>query len=107
MARPSIKKLVRAADYNGYKDILFMMDPDDFRLSDERFSSNYAVLGEGAYAVRAKTFTVDGKLYQVHADWSLTLTEAPISADGTVTLVMAPTEVFVDGSSRIELTKPG
>jgi hypothetical protein len=72
MARQNVKKLVRCADYNGYRNVLFMMDGDDFRLSDARFSSNYTVLASDVYAARDKTFTTaDGDTYTVFADWSL------------------------------------
>lgn len=75
--------LVRCGDYNGHKNVLFMMDTTDFRLSDERFSSNYEVLAPGEYAGRARQLTVAerGETYQVFEDWSLKLIETkPLAA---------------------------
>src|SRR4051794_1206753 len=65
------QKLVGCGDYNGHADGLFMMKSDDFRLSDERFSANYTVLGDGRYDHKARTLTVGGSVYRVYADWSL------------------------------------
>lgn len=72
MARPTKKYvLVRAAKFEHYTNVLFMMDATDFRLSDERFSGNYTILGEGAYDRRAGTLTVDGHAHTVFHDWSV------------------------------------
>lgn len=55
-----------------HKDVLFMFKPDDFRLTDERWVGEYVVLGEGVHDRRQHTLTVDGEVYTVHGDWSLT-----------------------------------
>ena len=71
MAKAKQRVLAQCADYNGYKNILFMMDADDFRLTDERFSANYTVIDTGAYTHRTRTLVADGRTFTVLRDWSL------------------------------------
>jgi len=61
------KLLVICKDYNGYKNILFMMNPNDFRLE----TPNREVVSEGKYAKGILT-TLNGNRYKVHCDWSVT-----------------------------------
>ncbi len=63
--------MVVCRDYNGHKDVRLMMDSDDFRLTDARFADNYTIVGEGAHDRRARTLTVDSRVYHVFSDWSL------------------------------------
>jgi hypothetical protein len=63
--------MVICRDYNGLKDIPFMMNSDDFRLIDPRFAADYSIVGEGIYDHPARTLTVDGRVYHVFSDWSL------------------------------------
>lgn len=63
--------LAVAADYNGYKDVLFMFKADDFRLTDERFSGGYTILGDAEYVHKTRTLTCGGKTYRVYPDWSV------------------------------------
>ncbi len=63
--------MVICRDYNGHKDVRFMMNSDDFRLTDARFAADYAIVGEGSYDHHARTLTVDGRAYHVFSDWSL------------------------------------
>ena len=64
-----MKYLVKDNDYNGHKDVLFMMNMNDFRLTDDRFKDDYEVLGKGKYA--KKVLTVNGIAYKVFSDWSV------------------------------------
>lgn len=65
-----MRLMVICADYNGRADVPFMMNSDDFRLSDPSFSGNWTV-GEGAYDHVTRTLTVDGRAYHVYCDGSL------------------------------------
>jgi len=63
------KVLVKANDYNGHKDVLFMMQADDFRLTNMTFKNNYTVLAQGKYSKRIlKTELGD---FNVFSDWSV------------------------------------
>lgn len=64
MKGPRPKNLVRCDDYNGHKNILFMMDRDDVR-------EGYHVVDCGLYFKGILT-TVSGDRYKVHVDWSVT-----------------------------------
>lgn len=67
------KIIVNCADYNGHKNIPFMMSSDDFRLTDPRFKDDYSVIAEGKASDRNRLFVaVDGTQYTVHYDWSVT-----------------------------------
>lgn len=60
--------LVNCRDYNGHKDVKFMMSPDDFHLADP----NYQVLDPAAvYSRRHKTLTSSRGTFTVCADWSV------------------------------------
>lgn len=69
--------LVRVGDYNGHKDVLFMMKQDDWRLTDERFAPNHTVVANGTYTHRHPepgvigTLVADGVAYGVFSDWSV------------------------------------
>jgi hypothetical protein len=54
--------------YHGQCDVPFMMNSDDYRLSDPRFSGNWTVVGEGTYDHPSRTLTVADRVY---SDWSL------------------------------------
>lgn len=65
--------LVRSKDYNGYENVLFMMDGADFRLTDALFCDNYQVLEQGVFdRKRRLLLTESGKQFDVWEDWSLT-----------------------------------
>lgn len=65
------KLIVKAADYNGHRDVLFMMDADDPRLTMKGFSHNYTRIGGGRFDAKAKVFTTnDGARYEVFRDRS-------------------------------------
>jgi len=95
--------LVRCADYNGHKDILFMMDATDFRLTDKRFSAGYPVIADGDYDKKAARFTIPstGDAYQVHGDWSLTL-HVEGERDYEVTIDTIYTDVVKVRASSLE-----
>ena len=60
---------VNCKDYNGHKNVKFVMRPNDFRLTDEVFSDDYETLGD--VNVLNNGFAFSGKLYTVHSDWSV------------------------------------
>lgn len=67
------KVLALCKDYNGYKNVFFMMKSDDFRLHDERWGY---VLVDNSPVYSSKTQTLsasDGRLFKVFEDWSLKL----------------------------------
>lgn len=76
----AVKLLVCCADYNGHKDVLFMMKPDDFRLTTEKPGGGdwgYKMVAAGRSSDRNRLLTLDdGTEYTVHADWSVTLGRA-------------------------------
>lgn len=62
------KILVNCLDYNGHKNVKFMMSSDDFRLNGE----NYQILDANAvYVHKAKTLATTHGTFTVFADWSL------------------------------------
>lgn len=64
------KSIVVARDYNGYKNVLFMMRADDFRYN----TKDYTVVENGEFDRSRREFrTADGKVYQIYADWSAQL----------------------------------
>jgi hypothetical protein len=63
--------MVICRDFNGDKDVRFMMNSDDFRLTDARFAADYTTVGESTHDHHARTLTVDGRAYRVFSDWSL------------------------------------
>lgn len=63
------KVLVKCSDYNGSKDVLFMMRQDDNRLVD--YSNNYEVLSDAKYSAKTKTLIANKKSYRVFCDWSV------------------------------------
>lgn len=70
---PKRMLLVRAADYNGSKDVLFMMEPDDFRLRDPVLREGWTVLNDHAtYTKLPQLLQTEDGFYKVHIDWSLT-----------------------------------
>ena len=60
-------RLTICKDYNGRKDVLFMMRDDDTR-------EGYETATRGKYA-RGVLTTNDGLTYKVHADWSVSAIE--------------------------------
>ena len=70
---PRHMHLVRCANYNGNKNVLFMMAANDDRLG----TANYTDLGRGIYFTKAKLLRLDNGLdrgdYQVYPDWSVKL----------------------------------
>lgn len=64
--------LARCADYNGHKDVLFMMEADDFRLTDALFSANYTILDDApTYDWRTRRLATNQGEFLVCSDWSL------------------------------------
>ena len=61
------KLLVLCKDYNGYKNIIFMMNANDDRLN----TPNREIISEGKYS-RGVLTTLDGRKFKVHCDWSVT-----------------------------------
>lgn len=62
-----MKILALCRDYNGHKNVLFMMDASDSRIDGK----NWIKVADGKYA--KGVFTSDNKnKYRVHADWSAT-----------------------------------
>jgi hypothetical protein len=92
---------VICADDNGHKDIRFMMNSDDFRLTDARFAADYTIVGEGAYDHRARTLTVDGRAYHVFSDWSLGDPSARAIEDREAGRVMSPLTAPGGNESRV------
>jgi hypothetical protein len=74
-----MKVLALCKNYNNHRNVLFMMDSDDFRLTDHgykpsTFSKNYVVQEPGQYDRRRRILTTDsGKRFEVYADSSLAL----------------------------------
>jgi hypothetical protein len=58
--------IVNCKDFNGYKDVLFRLKADDFRLHDERFSSNYEFITN----LKRGRVGENGKKYEIFADGS-------------------------------------
>lgn len=66
----SKKLLVKCDDYNGYKDILFMMDKNDSRVDN----GNYSTVCEGEY--KGGFLNCENGLYRVNSDWSVNLIDS-------------------------------
>lgn len=67
------KVLARCADYNGNKNVLFMMSADDFRLADAKWG--YSIVGPAKYSRKDQTLVSGGKTYRVFSDWSVKETQ--------------------------------
>ena len=66
MTKP--KAIVLCKDYNGVKNVLFMMETEDFRFND----GNYSLLTGGTYDRKKGVFHGEnGKDYLVFVDWSV------------------------------------
>ena len=64
------KLIVNCAVYNGYKNVLFMMDADDIRLANPWYG--YTKVSDGKYIHKERKFTAaDGVIYSVFSDWSV------------------------------------
>jgi len=59
------KLLTNHKDYNGIKNVKFIMNVDDFRLKD----SNIEVIA--TVDVKKKAFTFEGETYKVFSDYSV------------------------------------
>jgi hypothetical protein len=63
--------IVICRDYNGYKNVLFMMKADDFRYQDGK-KWGYEHLHSGKYSRKTHSFvTNEGKQFTVFSDWSV------------------------------------
>lgn len=82
MSKPVPKVLALCKDYNGHKNVLFMMKATDERITGEGWGSTrmpdgttiadgYTKLADGKYTHRERIFAASGVTYRVHADWSL------------------------------------
>ncbi|GEM_PF-4365558 len=67
-----VKLLVIAKDYNGHKDILFMMNENDSRITENGKSNNgnYEILDYGDFENNILTVS-DNVKYKVFEDWSV------------------------------------
>ena len=67
------KVIVLCKDYNGHKNVLFMMKEDDFRLKDDyRLKDNWSVVTQGTHNFKEKVFVgTNGKKYKTFSDWSV------------------------------------
>ena len=63
------RNYVNCKDYNGYKNSKFVMNTDDFRLTDPSFSDNYEVIA--LVDVKNRKFSYNGKTFEVFSDWSV------------------------------------
>jgi len=64
--------LARCKDYNGHKNVLFMMDSSDFRFTHPKFKSNYEVLDRNpSYDGKKRILSTVKGQYRVYEDWSL------------------------------------
>lgn len=62
------KVFVICKDYNGYKDVPFMMSSDDYRAGSE----NYPIVDPAPkYSHKEKTLTTNRGTFEVCSDWSL------------------------------------
>jgi hypothetical protein len=61
-----MKILAICRDYNGVKNVLFMMEANDFRLDGK----NWVKIAEGKYSKGVFTST-KGNVYKVNSDWSV------------------------------------
>ncbi len=63
------RALVTFADYNGYKDVDFVMREKDIEF--RRSLSQHPITVKGMVDVIKGEFSFNGALYIVHADWSV------------------------------------
>lgn len=67
-----MKLIVQASEYNGSKDVLFLMNSNDFRLTNPAFASGYTIITEGTHKSKDKLFLgKNGITYKVYQDWSV------------------------------------
>ena len=64
-----MKIIANCASYNDYKDVLFMMDSDDYRLSDPNYG--YTKVSDGEYHRNLRKFITPDGVYSVFMDWSV------------------------------------
>jgi hypothetical protein len=64
-----MKIIANCASYNDYKDVLFMMDSDDYRLSDPDYG--YTKISDGEYISKFRKFVTPDGVYTVFMDWSV------------------------------------
>lgn len=62
--------LVNCKNYNGYKDVLFMMRANDFRLQEPQFKINYEILDPNPRRQLHRLYTNRGD-FVINSDWSL------------------------------------
>jgi hypothetical protein len=67
MSKNSVS-VVLCADYNGSKNVLFLMRDDDFRMNDGNWARQCGATKKGS-----SVYAHDGRIFTCHADWSLTL----------------------------------
>lgn len=65
--RKPARVIVNCADYEGHKNVLFMMEESDSRLHDPE--SGYTLVTTGTYSKKVFTGT-NNKRYQIFSDWS-------------------------------------
>jgi len=63
------RNYVNHKDYNGYKDIKFVMETDDFRLTNPAFSDDYEVIA--SVDVKNGKFSLNGQIFEVFSDSSV------------------------------------
>ena len=63
--------IVKAAVYNGYKNVLFMMKTDDIRLQHPQYSVNYTKVSDGQYNHKMRKFITPDGVYSVFSDHSV------------------------------------
>jgi hypothetical protein len=69
------KILVNCKDFNGYKNCIFMMKSDDFRLTNSYMGNviefGYTKIADGKFNTKERKFVTDaGDTYKVYRDWS-------------------------------------
>ena len=64
-----MKIIVNCADYNGYKNVLFMMGTKDYRLSDPEYG--YTKVSDGQYISKLRKFVTPNGVYSVFSDHSV------------------------------------
>jgi hypothetical protein len=65
---------VRCAEYNGIRNVLFLMRHDDWRFRSER----YQEVTSGAFETPGVFAGTNGQRYQIYPDWSAKALEHPI-----------------------------
>jgi hypothetical protein len=77
MSKAKVTKiLVNCKDFNGYKNGVFMMKSDDFRLTNSYMGNviefGYTKIADGKFNTKERKFITDaGDTYQVFSDWSV------------------------------------